>query len=129
MDKLKKYLITILIGLVFAFLIAYTRGVFEQETKKDVFHVLCDSLFIPGVLLAGFGGLIFVSNEGAFDGLTFALSSFFKMFSAKGHERPKSYKDYKDEKGKKKTPMAYILLSGLFLLVLSIIMFIVYSNL
>ena len=128
MKKLSKYIITIVIGILIAFLVAYSKDIFNQEAKKDIFHILSDSFFVPGVAISGIGLLMFVSNEGAFDGLAFAMMSFFKLFSIKNEKKFKTYNDYKEQKREKKNPVAFILISGLFLIGVSIIMLILYYN-
>ena len=128
MKSISKYLITLTIGVLIAFLVAYAKDVFIQEDKKVIFHILSDSFFIPGVAITGVGLLMFVSNEGAFDGLSFAMLSFFKLFSIKNEKKFKTYNDYKEQKRQKKNPVSFILVSGLFLIGVSIIMLILYYN-
>jgi len=111
-----------------AFLVASWKDIFNQETKQDVFHVLSDAFFVPGVVITGIGALMFVSNEGSFDGLSYALLSFIKMFGYKKDEKLKTYNDYKEDKHKKKNSVAFILISGLILIAMSVIMLIIYYN-
>ena len=80
MSKLKKYLITLGIGFVIAFLVANYKDVFAQTELSKIFHILTDSFCVPGVLITGIGALIFVANEGAFDGVTYAVTSFLDIF-------------------------------------------------
>ncbi len=129
MKKIYKYIITILIGILFAFIMAFMKNIFQENDLKSIFHILSDCFFVPGVIISSIGGLIFVSNEGVFDGLVFAVSSFFKMFGDRKEMKKKTYRQYKEEREKKKTPMVYILISGLVLIGISFVMLVIYNNL
>ena len=59
-----KYVITGSIGLGFALIIMLAKGVFNQDDTQQVYKILSDSFFVPGVCIAGFGLLIFASNGG-----------------------------------------------------------------
>lgn len=128
MSKLKKYLITIGIGLLGAFCVAYSQGVFDQTEPIVIYHILTNSFFVPAVLIMGMGGLVFVSNEGAFDGLTFAMTSFFDVFRKEKKNKYRTYYDYKESKGNRDHSFGFLLLSGLGFLALSCIMLLLYSN-
>ena len=128
MSKLKKYLITIVVGLLIVGYVAYTQGILTHEEPKMIFHTLSNSFFIPGVLIAGMGGLIFVANEGAFDGLTFAMKSFFSIFKRDKKNRFTSYYDYKVSKGDRNRGFGFMLITGLVFLAISGIMLGIYSN-
>ena len=83
MKKIIKYVVVILFGLVIGFLVANSKDVFEAETKKEVFHILSDSFFVPGIVITGIGLLIYASDEGVFDGIVYGVQSFINMFRSK----------------------------------------------
>ena len=87
MKKLEKYIITLAIGLAIAFLIAVSKDIFNQESKKDIFHILSDAFFVPGIIITGVGLLVVVSNEGAFDGVAFAMIKFANLFTGKNDKK------------------------------------------
>ena len=51
MRKLKKYLITLGIGLLLAFGVAYSKDIFAQTELANIFHILTDSFFVSAVLI------------------------------------------------------------------------------
>lgn len=128
MNKLKKYLITTGIGLLLALYVAYTKGIFKQTELAVIFHILTDSFFVPAVLITGMGALVFVSNEGAFDGLTFAMKSFFDVFRKNKKNSFKTYYDYKESKGDRDRSFGFMLLVGLGFMAVSGIMLLLYSQ-
>lgn len=129
MKKLKRYLITIGIGLLGSFGVAYSKGVFSQTELYKVFHILTDSFFVPAVMITGIGALIFVSNEGAFDGVTYAVTSFIDIFRKNKKNKYHTYYDYKESKANRDGSFGYLLISGLLFMVLSgIMLWLYYMN-
>lgn len=110
------------------FLIALSRGVFEQTNAKDLYQVLSDSFFVPAVVITGFGLLIFASNEGVFDGISYGVKAFLGMFKSKQEKKYKSLYEYKEQKHAVKTETKFILISGLIILAISIVFYILYAN-
>ena len=53
MKKIIKYIIIIALGLLTALYIAHTKEIFEQTDKKTIYHILHDSLVVPGVIISG----------------------------------------------------------------------------
>jgi len=127
MRKLIKYLIIIFIGLLTALYIATTKKIFEKTSLETIFHILSDAFFVPGVVITGMGLLIYCSNEGAFDGITYAMMAFINMFRSKSERKYHTYLEYK-QRPRSATKVSFILISGLIILSISIIMFIIYKN-
>ena len=126
MSNLKKYLLTICAGLVGAFVVAYSQGIFNATTAVEIFHILSDSFFVPSVLIMGMGGLVFVSNEGAFDGLTFALTSFADVFRKQKKNKYTTYYDYKQSKGNRDRSFGFLLITGVGFFLVSGLMLLFY---
>jgi len=64
-----KYLVTAGIGLLAVLLVLLSRGFFKDGvTAADRIMLLSDAFFTVGILIACFGGLMYVSGEGVFDG-------------------------------------------------------------
>ena len=71
-----KYLVTAGAAMAAVLLVLLSKGGFASDlTGMDRLMAWCDALFIVGMLLVCFGGLIFVSREGAFDGISYAVRS------------------------------------------------------
>ena len=128
MNNLKRYLITFGVGLLMAFGVAYSKDIFAQTELSKVFHILTDSFFVPAVLIAGFGGIIFVSNEGAFDGISYAMTSFIDIFRKNKKNKYYTYYDYKEGKGKRDTSFGYLLVSGLVFMAITAVMYLFYEK-
>ena len=111
-----------------ALLIANSKELFEQTDLKTIYHILSDSFFVPGIVITGFGLLIFASNEGVFDGVTYAVMSFINMFKSKEERKYSSLYDYKQKKHAVKTKTGFILISGLIILTFGIVFYILYSR-
>ena len=128
MSKLKKYLITIGIGLLIAFAVAYSKDVFTQTEPNKIFHILTDSFCVSAVLITGMGALVFVSNEGAFDGITYAVTSFIDIFRKEKKNQYHTYYDYKESKGKRDTSFGFMLITGLGFMAIMGIMYLLYRT-
>ena len=128
MKKIIKYIIVIGIGLVIAFLIALSKDVFNVTDKKTIYHIFSDSFMVPGVITAGMGLLIYVSDQGVFDGIVYGIMAFMNMFSPRNERKYNSLYEYKEKKHATKTKIGFILLSGLFLLAISVIMLVLYEK-
>lgn len=84
LKKLLPYAICILAGLLIGF--AYLAGHdFLSQGKLDKVRLLCDAFFLPGILMLLSGCLVWMSNEGALDGVGFVLSKAFLWLLPGGH--------------------------------------------
>ena len=126
MKTITKYLITIGTGLAAALYVALTRNIFSVTNPSQIFAILSDSFTVPGVLLTGIGGLMFVSNEGGFDALSYGITSFIDLFRKEKKNKYKTFYDYKEEKASKTLPVSFVLISGLIFMALAIIMLLLY---
>ena len=128
MKSAKRYLITLAIGFWVAFLIAWSKNVFAQTALIDVFHILCDSFFVVGVVMSSVGLLVFSSNEGTFDMLIYGVGSFVDMFRKTSTKKYATFYDYKVGRADKKLRFGFILLCGLFFIAVSLIMYLFYRQ-
>ena len=71
------------------------QGGFKRGNEEALWHAVCDALTVPGILLTGMGLLSFVSEQGAFDGLSFGVrKAFGQILSEKRRNAmPKTYYD------------------------------------
>ncbi len=128
MRHLKKYLITLFAGLAAAAMIAYSKDIFAQSASQTVFHILSDSFFVVGVVITGIGLLVFSSNEGTFDMLAYGMRSFFDMFRKTSIKRYESFYDYRQERAEKKLSFGFMLLCGVFFLLVAAVMYLLYRG-
>ena len=128
MKTAKKYLITLLSGLAVAALIAWSKDLFSQPEPAMIFHILTDSFFVVGVVITSAGLLIFSSNEGTFDMLSYGVQAFADMFRKKSQKKYETYYDFKEARAGKKIPFGFLLISGVAFLAVSFLMLYFYHQ-
>lgn len=129
-EKILPYLIPFIIGLILFIIVIVTKKLFQQKDLQTIYRILSDAFALPGIVIGGFGLLVVLSNEGAFDiisyGFTLFIGKFKKDVSARKY---KTYYDYKIAKRGNKKSFANILIVGIFYFLLSILFTILYLNL
>lgn len=125
-------LIPLGVGLVLGFITFSLQGGLAAREKEPLWRAVCDALTVPGILLTCMGLFSFVSEQGAFDGLSFGVrKAFGQILSEKRRNAmPKTYYDYvtakrENQRSKPRTT----LFVGLGFLVLAVAAVAVYLNL
>lgn len=127
LKKALPYIITGAVGIIISIIVICTQTIWNAEGAKEVMGILSDAFFVPGVLLAGVGLIIFASNGGAFDMLAFAVIRFFDLFRRNvKNSKYKDFYEYREAKKEKKRRMGFMLLVGLVFIALAVIFLIVY---
>lgn len=118
----RNYAICAGIEVLIAFLVIWSKGFFAHSAAVNV-QILSDAFFVSGILMTLFGGLMFVSSEGALIGISFVLRNVVLAFIPMGRARHEVYADYRARKlsKKKKGGIHYVLLTGLFFLFIGIV--------
>jgi len=111
---------TALCGLMIMGFALLWQGIGNAETAADWIRILSNSALLAGVILAGIGGLAWVSDEHFFDGIRYAFTSFFDRLSGK----PKRYATYYDfiHRPRKKGRGFSMLVPGLVFLGLAVLL-------
>ncbi len=122
----RKYLITILVGIALTAWCAISRGLLEQTEMVKIYHILCDSFFVSGVLITGVGLLIFSTNEGTFDMIVYGTKSFLGMFKKNLKPKHATFYDYRVANAEKKLSFGYLVISGLLFLAISFVFYYCY---
>jgi hypothetical protein len=128
MKTLKRILITLVIGLVFVFMVAASKEVFKETEAKVIFHILSDSFFAVGVVITGFGLLVVASNGGAFDMLSYGVSTFFSFFRRSKARKYADFYEYRVAKEKNKHNFGFLLIAGSIIIVIALIMYVFYNK-
>lgn len=123
-----KYLITLGFGALLSFYVMSVWDLFDKTNPAEIFHILHNSFLFPGVMLAGLGLLVFVSNEGVFDILTFGTKQFFSFFRKKKSKKYADFYEYKEARAQKKLKFGSILICGTVYIVASVVMLILYHQ-
>ena len=96
---------------------------------QDRYRFLCDAFTIPGMLMILSGALLWVSNEGAFYGVSYCLRvAIFALIPGKHKDASEKYGDYVERKKQKKVHgYAFLFWSGLLSMAVALVFFILYS--
>ncbi len=128
MKPIWRYVITLLAGFAGAALIAWNKDIFAQTDPQKIFHILSDAFCVIGVVEAGFGALIFVSNEGMFDVVVYGFQNFLAMFRKEYKKKYATFYDYRVSREGKKTKFGFMLICGCFFMVITVIMYLLYRH-
>lgn len=128
-NNTKMFLICIGGGLVAAFLVAWSQGLFSAATSADVFRTLCDGFFTVGAMLLAFGGLRWTFNGGVMDGLGFSIRTGIQRMRFNYEEQGREdFGEYRRNREKKaKSPKA-LLLSGAVFLIIALALYCAYCH-
>lgn len=127
MRALIKYLITLVVGGLLTLWMAVSRGVMEPIEPVKLYHILCDSFFVVGFFITAIGVLVFVSNEGAFDGIVYSVRAFVNIFR-KNKRKHESYYDFRTARAEHKFSFGFLLICGAVFLAISAVMYVLYSK-
>ena len=121
--KLIQYGVCGVIGALIAYWVMYSKQLFAVEHPlADVYLILSDAFFVPGILLASFGVLLWISTTGLFDSIGFAFrAAAHALLPFIRYERITFY-DYKMEKAEKRGSVPYfVMIVGAFYILLAVI--------
>ena len=104
----------------------------NPQGSGDLFRRICDAFFTPGALLLGSAGLTWCRNRGAFDLLTYGVTSVFHTHvpgASIGHARDEKedFLTYRDRKAASRKPPYGTLWVGLVLTALSVVLVAIYE--
>ncbi len=127
--RLLKYGITSLVCLAAGVALCFSGGLFQATAWLDRFRILSDACFVPGALVFLFGVLVWLSNDGALLGISYALVTAFKALIPGGLKDRESYGQYaarKREGGK--THCGFLLIvGGIFLAISGVFLILFYT--
>ena len=127
MKKIWSYIINFVIGISISLAIMLSKNVFKQVSSSEVMHILCDSFFVPGILILGFGLLVVASNGGTFDMLIYGTKKFFDLFRKPQYRKiTNTFYDYRRAKEEHPGEFLYLVLVGLGFIIVSLIFLIFY---
>ena len=127
---LLKYSITVVLGLCMAGVILWNSDILTQDLQGK-YRLLSDAFSVPG-FLGLFGGLsVWLSNEGAFDAVTWLVVSAAKTLIPTMHATREKYGDYVTRRrGKRASGYGFLFVCGaVFLAVATVFLLLFYSTL
>ena len=128
MRTLKKYAITLLIGLLAVAGILWAKDIFAQTDPKSIYHILSDAFFSVGTVILCAGLLIFSSNGGTFDMLVYGISSFLDMFRTVSRKKYDTFYDYRMSRAEKQLPYGFLVICGLTFIAVAFLMYWLYRQ-
>lgn len=143
-DKRRKFVRDLIIGTVVVAVIAIIAAISvyfylmsydpPESAPKIVFHILADSFSISGLMGLLFYLMSYVSSQGAFDMLSYAVKSLFLVTFRKNYKEenfPKTYYDYKVLKDheERKAFVGFLIPSVIFFVIGMVFLIIYYANL
>ena len=118
-SNLLKYGISGGVCLLLAVVYLVSADFFSLEWK-DQLRVLSDTFALPGMLCIFGGVLVWLGNEGTFDGIGYVLSYAFNALLPGSLNKRESYKDYLERKSETRiTGYGFIFVVGLVCMALS----------
>ncbi len=121
--RLLKYGITAAVGALMCWGVLSLHGYADAVTEAERYRILADAFTIPGVILMLCWVLVWLSGEGAFEGISYAFSYAFRMLVPGGAKNPERYSDYvlrRREKGRLKG-VGFLFFTGAAFFIVSII--------
>ncbi len=124
---LRKYAICFGIEAVIAFLVIWANDFFTQSAAVNI-QILADAFFIAGIVMTVYAAMVYISDEGAFIGIGFALKYALLTFIPMGRAKHERYIDYRARKLEKaqKHNNSHILVTGLIFVFIGIVFTIIW---
>lgn len=128
--QLIKYSIATFVGAAFTMIVLSAQGFFATDVAIIKYRMLADATSAPGIIMTLLPFLFWMSSDGLFDGLAYALATLGNMLTFRGAKKQEKYYDYKKRKAEKRmSGFWFILFVGLgFLLISGIFLILYYTN-
>ena len=122
-SKIIKYSVLSAIGLLMAYIVLNNYGFFETADLAYRYRILCDAFTIPGVIFIMCGALVWISQQGMFDSMSYALKMIKDQFSRE-HDHVK-HGDYVLEKqeNRKNGGFGFLIITGSVFVAISLVFF------
>lgn len=128
--KLAAYAICIAVAVGLLLLVLTIGGYWKAEDPMDRARILCDGFSVPGALLVLVAGVLFVSGQGAFNGLLFGLKRGKEIFLPFLRSEYVPYREFIKRRAKKKvTGYGCLFFTGLVFLIVGIVLLVRFNKL
>ncbi len=104
---------------------------FEGVSLMEQYRILCDAFTIPGLLLILVGAMIWISTQGALDGIAYCVRfAIFSLIPGKRIDRDEKYGDYVERRrGKRASGYGFLFISGLVTMVIAGVFMVLFYSL
>lgn len=127
-ESVRKFLIDTGIGLVLAGVVCWSQGLFRAEATVDILRILCDGFFSAGALLLFLGLFQWTNNGGVMDGLGFAFKTGFARIRRDFEASKQTFGEYRQAREAKAQTPKFLLLAGVFHLLIAVVFYLAYSR-
>lgn len=125
----KNYLITAGIALLMSLLVLVIRNTFSVTEQAQLFQDLSDAFIIPGVIVLCVAGLVFSTNGGTFDMLSFSVTKVFDLFRKEENKRGhKNFYEYRKAKEGTERSFWHLIIVGAVFIVIGVVFYIIYTQ-
>lgn len=102
---------------------------FAGATLQDQYRMLCDAFTVPGLLMILIGAMIWVSNEGALNGISYCLRlAVFALIPGKRKDGYEKYGDYVERKSQKRVSgYGFLFQCGAVVMVVALVFLALYN--
>lgn len=124
-----KYGIALLVCFVLFFAVLLIEGAFSSSSATAWYRHLSDAFGVPGFIMLDVAGLVWASNQGAFDMTAFSFIKFSDLFKRDRNEiRYHSFQDYTESKSKKRKPCLHMVIVSIPFFLLSLLFAFLYRK-
>ncbi len=123
-SRSRKYLIDVLIGIAIGIGVFAVKGGFDAADRIQILYTFCDAFFVPGVLLLGFGTLLFCADDGVFDMVSYGTMKVINLVRSEKRRSsfPKTFYDYRVMKQEGRNGgFGHLLIVGVIFLVVAVL--------
>lgn len=122
-----KYYLTSVLSLSGALLLILLSGFYSSESLHEKFRILADAFTLPAIILISLFLLLRISSSGFFDIFGYGASRLSSVLIPKKPREHEAYLDYKARVAvKRHTSYKFLLYTGAFFLVISLIFIILF---
>lgn len=120
----RSYMINMAVGFIIAAGVFAVRDGLSLTEWPLLAAALCDACFVPGIILLCFAALVFASNDGMFDMLSYGVQKALQIvLSEKRRSKyPRTFYDYRKAKWEtSKGAFGHMVAAGLTYVVLAVV--------
>ncbi len=126
-----RYSITAAFAAVVTLLMLYLQGFWGAFDLAQKYKILADAFTIPGMFLMMAAALIWISSQGIFDGITYAIRQFSGIFIPEIDKKYKhlKYYDYITQRqGKRPRGHRFLFVVGLVFTVIAVVFVMLFNS-
>ncbi len=123
MNNKSKYIAAFITGFAVSAVTAAAQGILRLSVTSLIMKALSDAFLVSAVLLGGIGLLTVCASGGSFDILAYSSKRFLSLFrfNIDGSIKGPDYFEYRKAKSEKRSPQWFLVITGAFFLLLSIL--------